>query len=137
MQPQFYRSLLSVTRGNYEISSRTGRDGPSFPNLDFLDIAATYLNPRANLTTQLVIDPTKKSLNEVYFGVSKAFNPGFFVKARYGWLSGTSSYYLNYSVSKDCSVAGSFQVNTRASEGLFKGFDNQPFNFGLQINLNA
>ena len=137
MQPKYYRSLLTLTRGNYELAYRGGRDGPFLPNLDFFDIAATYLSSKANLTAQLTLDPTKRSLSEAYLGISKAFSPGFFVKARYGLLSGTSSYYLNYSVSKDCSVAGSFQVNTRSSEGVFKGFDNQPFNFGLRINLNA
>lgn len=128
-----------MTRGRYEGSIKSGRDGSHFPKLDFIDLGLAYLQDKANLSAVLSLNPQKLSVesSEVHLGLSKSFGDNLSVKTKYALLSGVGTYHAHYRANPDCSLAYTLQVAHRAKGGVFNGFWGYPFNFGVQVNVNV
>lgn len=77
----------------------------------------------------------KSGNHQVTFGYSRKWASNFTSKAKYNVQTKTLTGYNMIESSKEVSVATTFQV--QASQDGAKGFLDYPFNFGLQVNLNA
>ena len=137
LKSSFYRSMVSVTRGNYEVSMTSGRDGETFPKLDFINIGLARLDPLANIAAEVALDPSAFGRpTEISVGLSKEIGPGLSVKARYDLVSRIVSYNSKYrpSSSQNLDFGLSFRVAMREEQGLYRGFGEYPFNFGIEVN---
>lgn len=133
-KPTFYRSLLSVSRGKFEGSIVSGRDGSHFPNLDFVRLGFTYQDPRATAGVELNFKPREWTKpEEITLGVSKSFGTNMRFKSKYELFSGVSGYAVQYIASPQFQVNASLQVATRSAQGVFKGLGQYPINFGLEL----
>jgi len=134
LRPTFYRSLLSVTRGKFEGSIISGRDGSHFPKLDFVKLGVVYQDPRATAGVELDFKPKDwRKPEEVTLGISKNFGTNMRFKSKYEMVSGISAYALQYIASPQLQVNASLQVSTRTAQGVFKGLGQYPLNFGLEL----
>ena len=138
-QPTFYRSILAITKGRFEGSVKSGRDGSHFPKLDFIDISAAYRLSDADVAATMSLNPQKlcRDTTGLVFGFRKNFAQNLTVKAKYDFFNSLSTFYTNFAASKNLSVSYSLQVASGAKEGVYQGFWNYPLNFGVQVNVNA
>ena len=133
-RPTFYRSLLSITRGKFEGSIVSGRDGSHFPNLDFVNLGLVYQDPRATAGVELSFKPKDwKKPEEITFGASKNFGTNMKFKSKYELISGVSAYAVHFIASPQLQVNASLQVATKSVQGVFKGLGQYPLNFGLEL----
>lgn len=143
MKPDTLNFKLSGGAKKVEASVILGLDGtnsecPVHFDLKKLAVAVSQEEGDNQFAGELLFDTAnlnKTGNHQVTFGYARKWASNFTSKVKYNIQSKTLTGYNMIESSKEVSVASTFQV--QASQDGAKGFLDYPFNFGLQVNLNA